>query len=322
MDPREHAGAGDTGHDGDVGGVERGRLYESARVEAFSDNVMAVAITLLVLDLSFRRAPARCWPTCSGSGRRTWHRSVSSGLSPWSARFHSDAELRLGQDRSPIILDNHGVADADLAVAEDVGPQAAAMEKVLNDPGPRQTLQVRARLAQLHAHALDVSDPEPPADQVVQAHAAHHNLAARLGSGKPDVRQCLGLDQRQRHAPRVLTEVPVAHQALARERGDRVDRRDRVTRADVDLLDVHPLHHRGRWRTAQVISRRPSGRPRFTAVPPGTRCRHRAVDADPAGRPRPGGAGPDAAPARLPTADALRRLRLTPPIPPSQGRRA
>jgi uncharacterized membrane protein len=54
MDPREHAGAGDTGDDGDAGGVERGRLYESARVGAFSDNVMAVAITLLVLDLSFR----------------------------------------------------------------------------------------------------------------------------------------------------------------------------------------------------------------------------------------------------------------------------
>jgi len=69
MDPREHAGAGDTGHDGDVGGVERGPLYESARVEAFSDNVMAVAITLLVLDLSFRSSPGhvladllRQWP--------------------------------------------------------------------------------------------------------------------------------------------------------------------------------------------------------------------------------------------------------------------
>jgi len=73
MDPREHAGAGDTGHDGDVGGVERGRLYESARVEAFSDNVMAVAITLLVLDLSFRSSPGqvladllRQWPGVPG----------------------------------------------------------------------------------------------------------------------------------------------------------------------------------------------------------------------------------------------------------------
>ncbi len=69
MDLREHAGAGDTGDDGDAGGVERGRLYESARVEAFSDNVMAVAITLLVLDLSFRSSPGhvladllRQWP--------------------------------------------------------------------------------------------------------------------------------------------------------------------------------------------------------------------------------------------------------------------
>src|SRR5262249_15700134 len=94
----------------------------------------------------------------------------------------------------------------DLAVAEDVGPQAATMEKVLDDPGPRQPLQVRARLAQLHARALDVSDAEPPADQVVQPYAAHHNLAARLGSGKPDLRQRLRLDRRERHAPRVLTK--------------------------------------------------------------------------------------------------------------------
>src|SRR5258708_3131984 len=69
MDLREQAGAGDTGDDGDAGGVERVRLYESARVEAFSDNVMAVAITLLVLDLSFRSSPGhvladllRQWP--------------------------------------------------------------------------------------------------------------------------------------------------------------------------------------------------------------------------------------------------------------------
>src|SRR5260370_38539481 len=69
MDLREHAGAGDTGDDGDAGGVERGRLYESARVEAFSDNVMADAITLAVLDLSFRSSPGhvladllRQWP--------------------------------------------------------------------------------------------------------------------------------------------------------------------------------------------------------------------------------------------------------------------
>jgi uncharacterized membrane protein len=67
--PREHAGAGDTGADGDAGGVEPGRLYESTRVEAFSDGVLAIAITLLVLDLSSRSTPGhvaasllRQWP--------------------------------------------------------------------------------------------------------------------------------------------------------------------------------------------------------------------------------------------------------------------
>jgi uncharacterized membrane protein len=69
MDPRELAGTGDTGDDGAAGGVEPGRLYESTRVEAFSDGVLAIAITLLVLNLSYRSSPGhvlasllRQWP--------------------------------------------------------------------------------------------------------------------------------------------------------------------------------------------------------------------------------------------------------------------
>jgi len=70
MDPYEHAGAGDADDDAAAaGGVKRGRFYESSRVEGFSDNVLAVAITLLVLDLTFRSSPGhvladllRQWP--------------------------------------------------------------------------------------------------------------------------------------------------------------------------------------------------------------------------------------------------------------------
>jgi len=69
MDPYEHAGAGDADDDAAAAGVKRGRFYESSRVEGFSDNVLAVAITLLVLDLTFRSSPGhvladllRQWP--------------------------------------------------------------------------------------------------------------------------------------------------------------------------------------------------------------------------------------------------------------------
>ena len=82
VDPREHAGAGDTGDGGDAGGVEQVRLYESARVEAFSDGVLAIAITLLVLDLSSRSTPGHVLADLLRRWRRTWrtwHPSVSSG---------------------------------------------------------------------------------------------------------------------------------------------------------------------------------------------------------------------------------------------------
>src|SRR5262249_17214912 len=63
------------------------------------------------------------------------------------------------------------VADGDRARRHDVGVEAAAVEEVVDDAGPRERLQVQTRLAQLDAEALDGADHEAPADEIVQPHA-------------------------------------------------------------------------------------------------------------------------------------------------------
>jgi len=59
------------------------------------------------------------------------------------------------------------VADADLAVGQNVGVETAAVNQVLDDARPGQLLQMQAWLAQLDAETLDVPDPEMLAYQVV-----------------------------------------------------------------------------------------------------------------------------------------------------------
>ena len=70
------------------------------------------------------------------------------------------------------------IADRDRPRAEDVGVQPAAVHEVVDDPGPRQRLQVKARLAELDALALDLPDEEALADELVQAHPAGDDLTA------------------------------------------------------------------------------------------------------------------------------------------------
>ena len=74
--------------------------------------------------------------------------------------------------------DHDGVAHRDPTVVEDVGGEPGPVDQLLDDPRPRQLLQVQARLAQLDPQALDLADPKAPADQVVEAHAPHHDLPA------------------------------------------------------------------------------------------------------------------------------------------------
>src|SRR5215218_5332628 len=98
------------------------------------------------------------------------------------------------------------VADADLAVAEHIGAEATLVDERAEGAGlprrGRQALQVRARLAQPLAEALDVADPEALADEGVQVDASGDDVPARLFRGEPTRRELeavehLCLDQRE-----------------------------------------------------------------------------------------------------------------------------
>ncbi len=152
----------------------------------------------------------------------------------------------------PKIFENL-VAHADPSSGQDVGPETAAVDKVLDDAAAGQPLQVEARLAKLDPLAFDVADPEPLADQVVDPDAAHHDLPPRLRAGQADVLQYFGLDQGQRltRAGPAGEEVAVALQAMAGDGLDGADRTQRVAGADVDGLHMHAIHHRVGLRARQ-----------------------------------------------------------------------
>jgi hypothetical protein len=139
------------------------------------------------------------------------------------------------------LLGGHPVAHADLAIGQDVGVEPAAVDEILDDPGPGQLLEMQARLAEFDVGTLDISDPEPPADQIIEPHSPDDHLAARLRPGQAHVLQRLSLDQRQCLARlrAIGAEVPIAPEPFTRERRDRPGRHERLAGADIDLLDIH-----------------------------------------------------------------------------------
>src|SRR6266508_2893444 len=115
------------------------------------------------------------------------------------------------------------VPDADLAVAQDVGVESAAMRQALDDPRLRHRLQVRARLAELDTLAFHVADAEALADQCVDVDSARH-----------DVTPCRrGL---QRDAVLVLERLD----RLGSDQGDRTPGRRFVEEVAI-ALDLPPL---------------------------------------------------------------------------------
>jgi hypothetical protein len=121
-----------------------------------------------------------------------------------------------------------GARRAGACVASEVREDAHVAEEG-DQPRPRHQLQLQARLAELDAVALDISDHESLADHVVEPYAAHGQLAAGLTRVEADVCQDFVLDERQRPAgrrPRRL-ELAVALQPLP---GARLHRRHGLER--------------------------------------------------------------------------------------------
>ena len=82
--------------------------------------------------------------------------------------------------RSGPLMDDDGVAHRDPTVVEDVGIEPGPVDQLLDDPRPRQLLQVQARLAQLDPEALNVTDPKALANKMTERDAAGGQIASMI----------------------------------------------------------------------------------------------------------------------------------------------
>src|SRR5205814_2155057 len=87
-----------------------------------------------------------------------------------------------------------------VAVAQNVGPQAAAMRERPQDAGAREALEVRARLAAALAKALHRADAKAAAAQGIEIDAAHDQVAPRLDGLESRVLEHLGRHPRSPRA--------------------------------------------------------------------------------------------------------------------------
>src|SRR2546425_6476098 len=160
-----------------------------------------------------------------------------------------------------------GVADADLAVAENVRVQPRAVYEGFDCAGLGHGFEVGARLAELDAHALDIADTEPLALELVHVDAAREHVAARRGRFDRDVPLArhgvhrLGRDQRHGPTRRRVSPCPVIAVALEPTSGACLHALDgsrelAVLGGDEDRLD--PTFHRRD--PTRRIRRRPESR--------------------------------------------------------------
>src|SRR5207248_11530515 len=116
-----------------------------------------------------RRAARSSPPSFGAPAIRASPRSSRSSPAA-SADLEPSASVA-AQRRGRLHLDDR-VPDRDRPVGEDVGVEPGAMGQLSDDPGPRQRLEVGARLAELDAEAFDLADAETPPDQSVETDAA------------------------------------------------------------------------------------------------------------------------------------------------------
>src|SRR5262249_33719910 len=141
------------------------------------------------------RGSSQAWPpnqrvSFSGSTRNS--QSVS-GLAAISTSRSTAVSVVV----SMLLLLSDLVANGDRPVGQDVRVDPGPVNQLLDDSGPRQLLQVKARLAELDAETLDLADSETLANEVVQAHAASGELPPGPARRQGDVLDNLLLDERQ-----------------------------------------------------------------------------------------------------------------------------
>src|SRR6185369_7985515 len=128
------------------------------------------------------------------------------------------------------------VAERDPAVAENVRAETGAVHERADDPGPREPLELGARLGQPAPDTFGRPDREAPADERVQRDAARDDVPACLHPRQVDALERLLFDERQlvpasgtaEGSPAV--EVAVALETASRDGAHRVELDERLRR--------------------------------------------------------------------------------------------
>jgi len=193
-------------------------------VETVRDGKCALVIAVESCKLEFfRLAVARSYRHLPAVGRE----SPGDGSADVAGSTDDEGALC---DRG--LRGDDGVAHADVAVVEDVRVEPTTMHETHDHSGLGHRLEVQARLAELDALTLDITDAEATADQGIEIDPPSQHVPARSGRLERD--SVLGLervdglccDQSDRATCRSLglVEVPVALQSATGNRANTVDR--------------------------------------------------------------------------------------------------
>src|SRR6266852_600938 len=143
--------------------------------------------------------------------------------------FALTLSMRAGGPHSQHLDFLNRFSDPDHSFTQNLRAQATAMHQAGQNLFVRESLQMRAWLAQLQAAGLYLANPELFADQVIQRHAARDYVAAAVTESVANIQlalqrlDCLGFDQSQfatcLRLPEssLLSEIAITLQAMARD---------------------------------------------------------------------------------------------------------